>query len=481
MLSQLSPMIGLPSGAKGGIIDICLYQRQYFEQLNVATLCLSMCALFFLMNAKSLKRMGVLKYVAQFKELFLLAVTLLFTRSFNACASEDGKITVVGDMPAGLPHFSSPLKKDIVGLWWELLPAAALVALVVFLSSFAGAKKFAMKDGYQIKAFNELIALGLANCAGAFNGAVPTQIGLSRMGIAHQAGIKSQLGANILVAAVVAGITAVFSKDLYNVPKCALNCIIVNGASHLTEFEEVVELWKLAKNPKYNWKCRMDVVVWITGFACTLYFGAFQGILIAVVLSLCLILYQVVNPEVTELGFKASTDHHTHAPDDRARKWINCTSKDAVVEDGILVYRIEGPLFYANVESMQEWLDEREVQYEEEVGVTYQGIILSAAAVSFVDTTAIRVLEDMIKSYAARGIMFFIANGYGSAGRMFTDNLEALEELAVKPDFKKQVQNSSTIDDFVQLIKDHACKISKRKSLVIRCKSRTYDTENPEK
>jgi len=297
------------------------------------------------------------------------------------------------------------------------------------------------------------------------------------MGIAHSAGIKSQLGANIFVAFVVAGITAVASSYLYHVPKCALNCIIVNGASHLTEFDEVGKLWELAKNPKYNWKCRMDVVVWITGFVCTLIFGAFKGILIAVGISLCLILYQVVNPDVTELGYKATT----HLGEARARKWISCKADEAVTERGILVYRIEGPLFYANVESMQEWLEEREVQYFEAEGEVYKGIVLSASAVSFVDTTALQTLEEMIKTYASRGILFFVANSVGTAGRMFTDHLEPLQQSALRnKDFKEQVAKSSTIDDFVKLIKDHAAAANKRRSLMIRCKSRIdHDAAGP--
>merc|ERR1712107_881619 len=124
-----------------------------------------------------------------------------------------------------------------------------------------------MKAGYQVVAVNELLGLGMANALGALNGAVPTQIGLSRMGIAYSAGIRSQLGANVYVAVVVAAIMFLFSKFLYFVPRCVLNVIIVNGASHLTEFDYMSWLLSLracpgSKRASSSRMFRTDFSVW---------------------------------------------------------------------------------------------------------------------------------------------------------------------------------------------------------------------------
>ena len=117
-----------------------------------------------------------------------------------------------------------------------------MVALVTFLSSFAAARKFALKAGaavekhrhwqagYQVVATNELLGLGAANVAGAFCGAVPTQVGLSRMGIASSMGVKNLLGpapaslhafkgANVFVAAMVALVLLILSPYIYFVPR----------------------------------------------------------------------------------------------------------------------------------------------------------------------------------------------------------------------------------------------------------------------
>lgn len=452
MLSQVAPMLGLPNWAsKGGILNVLRHHIKYLELMDPATTGLSVVAVIFLMNAKKLKKVRYLKFIGDFKELVLLAASAVFCNYYNPSVDAELQIKIVGEMPAGLPSFVMPVQSpEDWKIVKELIPGAILVAFVVFLSSFAGAKKFAMQDGYQIRAFNELRGLGIANFVGAFFGAVPTQIGLSRMGIAHQAGIRSQLGANILVGVVVCLGVVLFSRYIEHVPMCVLNAIIVNGASHLTEFDQAKDLWAYATNERYNWKTRGDMLTWIVGFSCTLYFGAFQGMLSAVFASLIIILYQVVNPDIVQLGFRASD----HLEDDRARKWMALDREGATREPGILVLRLEGPLFYANVERLQEWVEEEELELQEKEDII--GIVLSASAIPFMDTTAIHSLVALSKTCADRGTLFCMANTFGQTGRIAQDQLEPILEDAVKDPFlKSQVRNCSSVDDFILLIRKY--------------------------
>jgi len=458
ILSQVAPMLGLPSWAsKGGIVNVVRHHIKYLEMMDPATTGLSLVGLLFLMNAKKLKKVPFLKFIGDFKELVLLAASAIFCNYYNPEVDQDLKIKIVGKMPAGLPHFVLPVQSSAD--WQvvkELLPGAILVAFVVFLSSFAGAKKFAMKDGYQIRAFNELMALGFANFLGAFFGAVPTQIGLSRMGIAHQAGIRSQLGANVLVGVVVCLGVVLFSRYIEHVPMCVLNAIIVNGASHLTEFDQAIDLWAYATNEKYNWTTRGDMLTWIVGFCCTLYFGAFQGMLSAVLASLIIILYQVVNPDIVQLGFRKGDAVDA----ERARKWMSLERQGAIRESGILVLRLEGPLFYANVERLQEWIEEEELELQDTEELI--GIVVSASAIPFMDTTAVQTLKALSKTCADRGVLFCIANTFGQTGRIAADQLEPLLEDAVKDPFlKTQVKSCSSVDDFIELIRRYRETIDK--------------------
>merc|ERR1712151_1142967 len=124
-----------------------------------------------------------------------------------------------------------------------------------------------------------------------------------------------------------------------------------------------------------NWKTRMDIIVWLVGFGATIKYGALQGILYAVFLSLFIIIYQVVNPDIQVLGYKEITQTIPGEERKLVRKWCSMPREGALEEKGILVFRFEGPLFYANVEQLHEWLEKEELKRTEETGDKLQAII----------------------------------------------------------------------------------------------------------
>eukprot|EP00930_Biecheleria_cincta_P029701 TRINITY_DN2062_c0_g1_i1.p1 TRINITY_DN2062_c0_g1~~TRINITY_DN2062_c0_g1_i1.p1 ORF type:complete len:696 (-),score=120.92 TRINITY_DN2062_c0_g1_i1:142-2193(-) len=449
IFSQLKPMLGLPSSVAGGIVEVVLFHSRNLEMANVPTVVLSACAMGFLRYAKQLKTIHAsLRYLGDFKELFALGASAVFCR----WASESLKISVVGDVPSGLPGLEWPLRSASVTLMAkEMVPGALLVALVTFLSSFAGAKKFALKAGYQIVATNELLALGFANMAGAFCGAVPTQIGLSRMGIAYSAGVKSQLGANIYVAVIVALVVQAFSSYLYFVPRCVLNCIIVNGASHLMEWDQMSWLWSLSFQHKEHGVVRMhalDFVIWWIACLCTLFLGAFEGIIFAVAASLVLLIYQVADPQIVTLGWV----------EDRKR-WLSLkVFENARPREGIIVFRIEGPLFYANIEAVQDWLEEVEAAAVEQDG-PLKAIILSAAAMPLVDTTAVQALQSLVQAYDSRNIAFLVANATGQPAQIFQDVLG--DKLPAD-----LLQSSATVQECVDYLNEQQKAKMKRRTMI---------------
>ncbi|CAE8628069.1 unnamed protein product [Polarella glacialis] len=406
MVSQFKPMLGLPKYDTGGILDIIVFHEGELEAgCSPATIILSLASVIFLTSARKLKEYHwLLTPLGDFKELALLGVAAPFACRYG----EAWSIAVVGDVPSGLPALAWPLQSQSdFALAKEMLPGAVLVALVTFLSSFAGAKKFAMKAGYQIIATNELLALGAANLGGAICGAVPTQIGLSRMGIAYSAGIKSQLGANVYVAIVIAAVLQVFSAYLYFVPRCVLNAIILTGASHLLEFEHMVWLWSLRSTRTRQRTYLVDFSVWWVACLSTLYFGALAGIVGAIIVSLTLILYQVADPPITVLGWVEENG-----------RWMPVkTNEHAKQRAGIMAFRLEGPLFYANIERLQEWLAEVEVKADCE-GRPLKALILSAAAISLVDTTALEALRQTMEACSRRNVAFLVSNASGQPQRI---------------------------------------------------------------
>jgi len=400
MVSQLKPMVGLPRSDAGGLLDILKHHPGELAEYSAGTLLLSSFSLLFLFRIKTWASCGIVfKFLGDYKELVLLVFTALLATQVH----DTWRIDVVGNVPSGLPGASWPLSTaSDLELAREMLPGAILVALVTFLSSFAGAKKFALQAGYQVVALNELLALGVANIGGAFFGAVPTQIGLSRMGIAYSAGVQSQLGANIYVAFIVAAVLQLFSTRLHFVPRCVLNAIIVCGASHLTEFHHMFWLWSLRSTRTRQRTYVVDFFVWWIALFATLCFGALNGILWAVGVSLALILYQVADMPISTLGW--AEEHN---------RWLNMKQHaEARRRECILVFRPEGPLFYANVEHLQEWLQVKEIEADGQ-GQPLQALILSASAMPFIDTTALDALKQMAADYLKRNVVFMVANAVG--------------------------------------------------------------------
>ena len=364
------------------------------------TVIVASAAFVWLYSAKTLKKRfnklagvggAVARALVQFKELVALGAgtSLAFSGAAN--------LAVVGAVPTGLPKLSTPPLDygDAV----EMLPGACLIAVVVFVSSFASAKKCALEGGYHVVASRELWALGAANVASSLVGGVPVQVGLSRSGLALSLGVKSLFGANVVVAAVVAAVVSVAAEAVAFAPRCILSAIICNAALHLLEFDFARTLWARRDIGE-----KQDLAVWVAAFLGTLVFGAFAGVVLAVAMSLLLVLYSVTTPNVSVLDRRASDGQWTSSP---ALPGLRHVSRQTT-----LVVRVEGPLWYANCERFHDQLNSLELASARQGDETL-AIVLQASSVSFVDATALGTLEEMLRSWQLRSVHFYVASAYG--------------------------------------------------------------------
>eukprot|EP00434_Breviolum_minutum_P016740 symbB.v1.2.014763.t1/scaffold1084.1/size139254/2 len=120
-----------------------------------------------------------------------------------------------------------------------------------------------------------------------------------------------------------------------------------------------------------------------------------------------MVLYQVADPPIARLGFC----------EERGR-WLAVKAHHEVRQRlGVVAFRLEGPLFYANVERLEEWLAEMEVA-SSAAGQPVKAVILSAAAMPFVDTTALESMKQLLLSYTKRNIAFLVSNVSGQPQRI---------------------------------------------------------------
>lgn len=293
-------------------------------------------------------------------------------------------VSIVGDVPGGLPEISVPfldLKMETV---LALLPIALTIAFIGFMESIAIAKAIAMKEKYKVSSNQELIGLGLANVAGSVFSAYPVTGAFSRSAVNYQAGGRTQL-ASIITAVIIILTLLFFTGLFYYLPNAVLAAIIMVAVYQLIDIKEARYLFKVNKT---------DGMTWVITFLAALIIGVEQGILTGFAVSLIFFIWRSAYPHTAELGYLKREDVFrdiSHHP-------------GAKVDPEILIFRVDRSLYFANMAFFEDVLYER-VQEKPDV----KWIILDFSAVNSIDAVAIHSLERIIEDYGKRNIQFKFA------------------------------------------------------------------------
>ena len=244
---------------------------------------------------------------------------------------------VVGAIPKGLPKFSMP-KIDLKVIL-KIFPFAAIIALLGFMEAISIAKAMAAKTGQRLDPNQELIGQGLANILGSFSNGYPVSGSFSRSAVNLQAGAVTGLSSVFTSTAVV--ITLMFFTPLlYFLPQSVLAAVIMMAVIGLINVAGFMHAWKA------KW---YDGAISILSFIFTLVFAPHldKGIIIGVVLSLGVFLYNSMRPKVASLS-----RHEDEALRDSAAFGLKqCEFIDMV--------RFDGPLFFANASYLEDKITER--------------------------------------------------------------------------------------------------------------------------
>jgi SulP family sulfate permease len=344
------------------------------------TVGVAISAIVFLLGAKQVKkRVAVLK---RFPEALFLVVFFILVSYY---ADFEGKgVKVIGKVPAGFPAPQNVLWNEM----GNVLGPALSIALVGFLESFAVAKTIAEKEGYPMSAQRELIGLGLANVVGAFFKSMPTTGGFSRSAVNYQAGAKSTLSS--LVTALFMIITVLALTPLFtDLPKPILSAIIVVAVATLVDVGEFVHLWKTDKR---------DFVLVCVAFACTLFWGLLEGILVSAGLAIVILVQRVASPHSAVL-VQICEDPPTFRNRDRY--------PDGKALAKTLIFRMDAPLFYANAESFKDRLNELILESDPKV------IIVHGGAMPHVDSSGVAVLKQVRERCVSRGKILMLCEFNG--------------------------------------------------------------------
>ena len=292
-------------------------------------------------------------------------------------------IQVIGSVPAGLPAIG--ISGVALSDWGALAAASGGVALVAFSDSVLNARIFAARKGETIDANAELRALGLCNMGSAVCHGFPVSSSASRTALGEMVGARTQLyslvtlGLLLIVMLFAHGLLATF-------PTAALGALVVYAAVRLIDIAAFRRLAKFR---------RSELILALLTALAVLSLGVLYGVLAAIGLSILDLLRRVARPHDSVLGFVPGVAG-MHDIEDYPQ---------ARLEPGLLVYRYDAPLFFANAEDFRK----RAMAAVDENPDPVRWFVLNAEANVEVDLTALDAVDQLRQDLNRRGIVFAMA------------------------------------------------------------------------
>jgi high affinity sulfate transporter 1 len=276
-------------------------------------------------GAVSLAVLLALRAIAPRLPSALLVVSAAIALSWALDLQAHG-VAVVGPIPAGLPSFEfpTPAPSDVV----QLLPAAAGIFLVSFADEILTARSFAGKHGQHVRASQELLAMGAANAAAGVTQGFSVGASGSRTAVNDGMGARSQM-AGLVAAAAVLVIVLFLTEPVQYLPKAVLGAVIVSAASGLMQ----PAAWRALAAVD-----RVEVAIAGVTTGCVIVFGVLEALAVAVGLSVIDAVRRSARPNDAVLGWVERLGRYADVS-------IHPT---ATVTPGVVVYRLDDRLFFAN-------------------------------------------------------------------------------------------------------------------------------------
>ena len=284
-------------------------------------------------------------------------------------------VPTVGALPSGLPHPALPWTS--LGDVGPLFLAAIGIVLVSLTDTIATASSFAARRGDELEPNQEMIGIGAANiAAGLFQG-FPVSTSGSRTAVAEQSGAKSQV-AGLVGAATLVVLLLFFHSLLADLPQSALAAVVIAAA---------LSLMNIGALRRYARVRPSSVVLSLVASLGVIALGVLQGIVVAVFLAVLLFFRRNWWPHGAVLG-----------RGDGVEGWHNVKElRDPAGEPGVLVYRWEAPLFFANAGVFRQ--EVRRLVKEQQPA----WVVIQCEAITDIDITAATVLEQLDEELNAAG------------------------------------------------------------------------------
>ncbi|KDR19089.1 prestin-like isoform X2 [Zootermopsis nevadensis] len=348
----------------------------------------------------------------------LMAVIAGTLVSMYCNLSANYKITVVGEVPTGLPEPVAPP----FALIPNLLVDGLVIAIVAFSVNMSMASIFARKLNYSVDANQELLASGASNILGSFFSCLPFSASLSRSLIQQTVGGKTQLASVVscLLLLLVLLLIGPFFEPLPNSVLASIVVVALKGM--FMQLKDLPMAWR--QSP-------FDGMIWLTTFLAVVLLDIDYGLGLGVALSLICVLIMGQRPKVCRLGQVPNT-----------QIYLDINRYQAASEiPGIRIIQVAGGLHFANKDHVRRKVNrvigdmsekttvdsivKKSKAYEKEeitrktnadtAALMLENnqifcVILDMMSVCFVDPSAVKTLVAMYKDFKSRGLIFCLAD-----------------------------------------------------------------------
>ena len=304
-------------------------------------------------------------------------------------------VEVVGELPQGLPSISLPAV-SLEALVAMVAPAIG-VLLLAFSEALGVSREFAEKHGYEVDPNQELNAHAVANILSGLFGGMIAAGSMSASAVKEAAGARSQV--SNLVTWLAAIVTVLFLTPLFkSLPEAVLAALIIHAVWHIITSRKLQRL---------RLESRAEFWLGALTFAGVVLVDVLEGMLLGLILSLLVFIYKSSRPHLSRLGRAPNTPG---VYSDLTRHPEN------VPVPGLLILRLDAPLFYANALTVAEQV--KRIVAETEPRPT--AILLDAAAQDELDLTSVEVMRSLVRGLQAEGIEIYLAEVHAPVWEVVT-------------------------------------------------------------
>ena len=421
ILMQVPKLYGGKSGS-GEAPELIIHIFKSLRFFNLAGFLLSASTIFIILILK--------KFIPKFPmSIFVMVIGAIITYAFNL---KNYGVTLLPPVKSGLPTFKFPvLTNDIIHP--SLIFTSLTVSLVIIAESLLSSRKNALADGYDLNSNREIFAYAVGNFVSSLTGCCPVNGSVSRTSIVRQLGARSQI---ISISAFISMIFILLfgTRFIQYLPVPVLTGVVICALLGACEFN-------LAKKLAHT--SRFDLIIFWAAFLGVLILGTIYGVIIGVILSFAAVVANAVTPP-----------RHFEGIIPGRRGFHNLDrNKNAYPIKDTVIYRFNGNLFFANIDTFQS-------DIENSITPTTKRVIVNASGIGNIDITAADRLMILTQNLKKRGIRLFLTEHvekvndslrlYGADELIKTGSVRRTIETALRASGIKEpyeIENHDTISN----------------------------------